>query len=224
MVLSNFLTTLVYEISVMLTSEKNFFDSKDRAKVLEKVNVTAPVKEYLSTVSSDDFLEDLRVAVSYLVSPTQTNPAENKFLEAVAEFITENLSNKLDVLDATYAKMNHKDQVSVVEKLVPSNTRLGTSLKDLMLYNSIQEIAQGLNEFLGAVTNTPYVIVQTPTEISQDLKKEIRTELTKELKTNCLPIFQVNKNLIGGLRVFINGEVTDNSWLGRINFITQIKN
>lgn len=223
MVLSNFLTTLVYEISVMLTSEKDFFDSKDRNKVLEKVNLTAPVKEYLSGINSDDFLEDLRVAVSYLVSPAQANPNGNKLLEAVAQFLTENLSNKLDVLDADFSKMSHKDQVKVVEKLVPSNTKLGTSLKDLMLYNSTQEIYQGLNEFLGAVTNTPYVIVQTPTEISQDLKKEIRAELTKELKTNCLPIFQVNKNLIGGLRVFIDGEVTDNSWLGRINFITQIK-
>jgi F0F1-type ATP synthase delta subunit len=35
-------------------------------------------------------------------------------------------------------------------------------------------------------------------------------------------VFQINRNLIGGMRIFADGKVVDNSWLSRINYISSL--
>lgn len=224
MVLDRFLSTLVYELSAFLLEHKDFFSKKERDALVEKTKFPKPVKAYLAKVSDKDFMSDLKTLVSFLINPSQANPKNNKLMEAVASFLTQDLSGKLYHLDSDYAKVSRKKQTEIVKALIKSDTTLGSALKDIFLNNSHQEIYEAISNFSQSVSDSPYVIVQTPAEIDAKFKKEIRTQLNEDLKTECFPIYQVNKNLIGGLRIFINGKVTDNSWLGRINFITQIKN
>jgi len=74
---------------------------------------------------------------------------------------------------------------------------------------------------VSAVEESPYILIQSPREIEPKLKKEIRAKIREE-KSNHFPIFQINKKLIGGIRVFKDGETTDNSWLSRVLHFTSL--
>ena len=63
--------------------------------------------------------------------------------------------------------------------------------------------------------------MQSPREIDSELKSEIRENLNKDFESS-FPVFQINKNLIGGLRVFVDGKSHDYSWFSRISSISNL--
>lgn len=67
--------------------------------------------------------------------------------------------------------------------------------------------------------NVPYILVQTPISLSEDQKTEIVNDLKAQYPLSPVT-FSVNKNLIGGLRVLIDGKAKDYSWLSIINKFT----
>lgn len=204
--LDRFLTALLYEL---LSAEKSG---------LPKV-----LKEYTAEVSDAEFMADIRLLTAYLTGRSGLRLNESKLLKAVAVFITENLATKVDKVGIDFYRQNSSDQQKQAEELIKSDTLVAKTLKELFCANSYQELAQGLADFVAAVTGAPYILVQTPREADQALKQEIRTAIREKHGQYTFPIFQINRNLIGGLRVFIDGDVTDHSWLGRINYITNLK-
>jgi len=57
--------------------------------------------------------------------------------------------------------------------------------------------------------------------MNMELKREIRQTLSKDHPYS-LPVFQINKKLIGGIRIFKDGEVQDHSWLSRVEYFTSL--
>ena len=82
-----------------------------------------------------------------------------------------------------------------------------------------KELQQMLNTVYGG---DHYLVVQSPIRLSKEQQEEISETLRKKYSAAVYPLFKVNKALIGGLRVFYNGQVQDHSWLGRINVLTSI--
>lgn len=80
-----------------------------------------------------------------------------------------------------------------------------------------------VQKFLNRTFGTDhYLVVQSPIRLTAEKKAEIRKGLREKYDRSVHPLFQTNRLLIGGLRVFYNGEVQDHSWLGRINVLTSI--
>lgn len=205
--LDRFITALIYEIT------RNF-------KNLENAKIPTPIKDYIKK-EGESFIEDIEQTIQYLKDPQRISIKENGFLNSVAEFLSNTFINDIYKLPILFYKEDRKTQNEAVSKIIKSDSLLANTLKEMITENSYQELLEGLTKFLQATKDAPYIVVQTPIELDAAKKIEIKDKL-KEKYTTCSPIFQINKNLIGGLRIFIDGKVQDFSWLGRINYITSI--
>lgn len=207
------------------------FQSKHpKAKLsdMTELRIPAVFKEYLADAASSNdsaLAKDLKLIIEFLhlgnVAASNSEYKKNKFFKAFIRFLTENLAIKLDKLPASFYKIEYKEQVQVVEKLIASESVVAKALKNLIITNSYQELASEINELCKNITEAPYVLVQSPREIDSELKVEIRENLNKDFESS-FPVFQINKNLIGGLRVFVDGKSHDYSWFSRISNISNL--
>lgn len=222
--LNRFIQSLIQEITKILTKNRNFFEQNNaaREKILNDFKIPSTVKQYLSTTEMTNFMSDLSQYIEYTKNKN-TSIANNKLLQAIAFFLCDNFAGDLYKLPNDYFKLSFAEQEAIVSKLISSNSMLGEALKAILTENSSQEISNGIQQFLSETVNAPYIIIQSPVEITPESKKQIKQQLSTELDKAYFPIFQVNRNLIGGMRIFINGKVTDLSWLNRVNFITSLK-
>ena len=212
-----FLTALIYEISRFLSKHPNFFDAKkeEREKVLENLRIPTPFKHYLSELGSATFMREFVEMVHLAGGSENIKLAHNGFFKALVVFFTETFSAKFDALSNAYylAPMDQRRQV--VDQLISGETQVAQALRDLLVSYTYQDIATEIHEFCRKVADAPYLLVQSPREVSPELKKEIRKQLLDEFPGS-FPIFQINRNLIGGLRFFKNGISEDYSWLSRV--------
>ena len=94
-------------------------------------------------------------------------------------------------------------------------------LKELFFESTYQELSLNACEFLSSVKDVETIVVQSPKELSKELKHEIRKYYMGVYK-NSFVEFQINPQIIGGIRVFVNGDVVDNSWLAEIQKISSL--
>jgi F0F1-type ATP synthase delta subunit len=222
--LQTFLSPLSYEIVRFLGKHPDFFNgnSEARAKALENLRIPVQFKHYLESVEEGAFLSDLRVLVSYL-NGGDLSLKKNALMLAALDFFTGPFASKLDMIFSDYYTLPEQDRRKVVEALIKSDTRLAESLRDLLLHRTYQELASEINSLAAKTADSSTVIVQSPREMEADLKKSIRKELLQK-SPRSFPVFQVNRRLIGGMRVFTDGDVVDHSWLNRVLNFTSINN
>jgi F0F1-type ATP synthase delta subunit len=219
--LNRFITAIIVEVTKLLTKHSDFFDG-NREKVLENAKIPSTIKAYLKEVSEKQFIQDLAMAIEYTKAPQKVSVDENGLLKGIAEFFTKTFINDIYKLPIVFYKENTEAQKEAVNKLITKDSLLGKTLRELLVDNSYQELFEGLTSFIQATLKAPYIVVQTPIELDAEKKMEIKNKLREEYD-HCFPIFQINKNLIGGMRIFVDSKVQDFSWLGRINYITSLK-
>jgi len=215
--LNDFLTALTHEMVRFLAAHPDFFEGKEdaREKALQNVRMPAPFKHYLAHRKSEDFMEDMRLVVSYVNSAKLAKLEGNAFFKAVVEFFTGAFAAKLDKLNSDFYGFKEKDQWTVVQELIKSDSHVAGTLRELLIRRTYQELSAGLVTLTQRVVGAAYVVVQTPREVDSELKKEIRHDLVKENPLS-FPVFQINKKLIGGIRIFKDGDVNDQSWVNRV--------
>lgn len=222
---NNFLTALLHKIFEFLVAHKTFFElsEKDREHLLENLNAPAPFKQYLQDVNGNAFMKDMKVVLNFIIDSKKTNIKGNKFLEALAVFFIKDVAKKLDYLDGDFALLNGENRKEVVNKLIPTKSLLAEALRNILFNYSYQQLGQGIYNLAGKVMTTHLILVQSPRPIEIKLKKEIREKLAEQYFPS-LPMFQVNKKIIGGLRIFKDGETIDHSWLSRVLHFTSLTN
>jgi hypothetical protein len=222
--LNNFITVLIVEITKFLSKNKQFLeqDSKKRLSTLEEFKLPNSIKDYLSEVKSGDLTSDLSSLIEFLKGST-ASISENKLAVSIAKFLNKNFANDVYSLPLDFFKITYAEQTEAANKVINSNSELATALKGILTDYSYQEILNEIQNFSSKTLNTPLIIVQSPIELSFEQKTEIKDQLNKEQKAICVPLFTINKSLIGGLRIYLNGKVQDFSWLGKINLITSLK-
>lgn len=206
------LTALIYEVLAQKQSGSG--------------KVPASVKEYLDSVKDDNLLADLALVVELASGRKELSDIrpDCPLLKAFVAFLTDKFAEKLDELPQDFYLLKIAKQKELLGDLIKGEGVLASNLRDLVLANSYQGLTIGLAQLSVKAAGAPYTIVQTPIALKTSEKAKIRKELRDELGELCFPVFQINRNLIGGLRVFVDGEVKDLSWLGRINFITSLTN
>lgn len=223
--LNKFITVLIIEITNFLNENKDFFnlESTKRDEKLNTIKIPKYIKEYLKNTKFEDFTTELNNVVKFITKNEISNLNTNQFAAAIAKFLGENFVNDIYSLPLDFFKLNYNEQIEASSKIIDSQSSLALALKHILTDYSYQEILNGIQNFLNISLGSPLTLVQSPIELNLEQKLEIKTQLTKENQTLCVPIFQVNKNIIGGLRIFVNGKVSDFSWLGKINLITSLK-
>lgn len=213
----DFLTALLHKIITFLLDHKDLFEQSEseREKTLEHLSIPEAFKNYLLKASAESFMKDIQTVLRYTEDPKNTNLNGNEFFKRLLEFMSKDLARKIDYLDAEYYMMKKDKRSYFVEQLIKGDSVLAASLRAILINYTYQQIADAVYDLGTKTEKSPYIVVQSPREMNADLKKEIRSKLTKVWPLS-LPIFQINRRLIGGLRVFIDGKTTDNSWLSRV--------
>ncbi len=219
----DFLTALLEKMLTHLVKHPDFFTKKEGAQVkeLENLSIPATFKKYLEKVSAKEFMADLEVVTAYIHNPKNAQIKENEFFKHFAEFLTLELARKIDHLDSNFYLLSKKKRDEIIEKLISGESQLAKSLKTILTNYTYQQLAAEIIELGVKVAAAPYLVVQSPREIDSDLKREIRTQLTEKYPLS-FPAFQVNKKIIGGIRIFHNGQTSDHSWLSRVLRFTSL--
>lgn len=220
---SGLLTALVVDLVRFLGKHPDFFDRKADAKddAVKTLKVPASLKHYLAHVSEEHFLKDLRLAMQCINGADihQLGLHGNAFFKAVVEFLTTSFAGKLDDLPSRFYMLPYVDRVKVVSEVIESDNAVAASLREMVVVNSYQEIATAVEDLAKEVVGAPTLLVQIPRDISAELKKDMRSALQAE-HPHSFPIFQINRGLIGGFRLFLNGTAKDFSWFNRIVKLT----
>lgn len=202
--INTFLQLVIKEILSLLTAEKTFFDLSQEERGEKAQQYLAPfssITHYLSTVTEKDFLQDLTGLISFLLQGKKTE--KTALIEALAEVCMFDLSKMVDG--------------------VAFSTKTPFLEKILALFHiySFQEISTEAARFLEKTVGCCYIVVQTPTVLSPEMRQEIRKNLYEQ-HSYCFPSFALQKNLIGGMRILVNGKTTDLSWYGKVTRLSQL--
>jgi len=207
--MKDLLTALIYDILKFLQEEKQFFEfnQKERKSSLEKLAIPEDLKTYLVETSAENFQNELTILVNLLEKgSTSFRVAKGEIFLAIAKFLTGELAQHMD---------DPNEKMAYAGKFAPA-------MKDF-LHNTYEEITYEIEKMLELlVEDNLTIFVQTARQIPSELKADIRKNLLKKYPLS-FPRFSVNKDLIGGFRLFINGNVTDCSWLESINVLTSLQ-
>lgn len=222
---NSFLSALIYEILDFLSKHPDFFDHDRNENEGPLQNFKAPIvfKRYLATVSGTHFLKDLRLILQVIngADLSTLSLKGSEFFKAMLQFFIENFAAKLDELDARFYLLPYEDRVKKAHDLLDSDSKVSNALRELIVTNSYQELAQTLEQLSKNVAEADTIMVQVPRDISRELKKEMRTVIANEHPTS-FPVFQINRQLIGGFRIFINGESIDHSWFSQVQKLSSL--
>ncbi|EKD93876.1 MAG: hypothetical protein ACD_28C00035G0013 [uncultured bacterium] len=213
---------MIREISLFLIGNKTFFSKSESEKeeALKELKLPHPFKTYLQKSNEQDFIKELRGLVGNIYQPTSSNVSENNLFKAVLEFFVQSFGMRLEIAHESIA-FSRVERAEVIEKMVPGENVFASSLRQLLLNHSYQDCVAEINALAKKVVNAPYIVVQSPREIDLELKKKIREHLYTEYPFS-FPVFQINRKLIGGFRIFKGGTVIDHSWISRVLRFTSL--
>ncbi len=220
---NEFLTALLQKILIFLKDHAEFFEKPEntRKKHLENLSVPKSFKIYLEKTTEKHFIEDVAIIIQFIRQPKNKSLKQSNFFKYFVEFLTTELSKKIDLLDSQYYLMSAAMRNDFVEKLIKSESILATTLKAIMVNYTYQQLADYINYLAALIIGSDFIVVQSPREISHELKREIREKILED-NPLCLPVFQTNKKIIGGIRIFKNGTTQDYSWLKKVLHFTSL--
>ncbi|OGJ42922.1 hypothetical protein A3J23_03240 [Candidatus Peregrinibacteria bacterium RIFCSPLOWO2_02_FULL_48_14] len=227
---NGFLSALTYEILSFVSKHGDFFElgEKTREEKLAGFKAPAVFKKYLAEVSGAHFLKDLHLVLQ-VVNGADMNSLSLKnsaFFKTLLEFFSDSFASKLDKLEAGFYLLPYEDRLKKAQELLGEERDaplrgVAAALRELLVTNSYQELAQAFEELSKVVADGATILVQIPRDIPEELKKEMREELG-EKHPHSFPVFQINRQLIGGFRVFINGKSMDYSWFSKVQKLSSL--
>ncbi len=181
-------------------------------------------KDYLDSVSEEDLMGDLRLILQ-VINGTDLgvlNLKDSGFFKTTLHFFAESFASKLDALGSSFYLLPYEERKKKAEQLIEGDSHTTAALRDLVVTNSYQEITEAIEMLSKNLADAGTIVVQAPREIAPELKKEMREKFAADFPLS-FPSFQINRQLIGGFRVFINGKSHDLSWFSQVQKLTSLK-
>ena len=165
---NQFIAALLQKIVTHLSENKGF-------KNLDELSVPEAFKNYLIQTNEEEFMADLKVILQYLQSPKTATVKNNKFFTALLGFLTSDLARKLDYIDGNFYLLSAEKRKKFVENLIKGASTLAETLRNILTNFTYQQIGEAIHVLANQVDKKPYIIVQSPREITDiELKKELR--------------------------------------------------
>lgn len=192
----------VKDMLSFLRKNPTFFSlttEEKRAISSQYFTLSPSISSYVTETNELSFMKDLESLLHDLSGiPTKRHLDPTSMLGGFASFLTKDLAELMDSKTTISGLSNFESAV-----------------KDVLGLHSPQEVTRAVLAFLGAYTTLPYIVVQSPLALSAEMKKDIRTAMLAKY-TYAFPIFTLNKSLIGGMRILVDGQTDDRSWHGRV--------
>ncbi len=212
------------DIIGMLKQEKNFFeaDASTRKVVLDKHLPDFPegFVTYLSDVTENQFMKDMSASVRLMTERVHVD--QNGFLKALAAYLSIDLGLAVDQLDSEFFFMDYSARLSKLKSLFPGDFALSLVMRHMVAEATYQEVSHMANQALSTISAVPVIVIQTPIAIDPAQRQAMRQAFLEKY-THSFPEFQINPQIIGGMRVFVNGMVEDHSWLAKVQALTRLK-
>ncbi len=210
--IKNTFTALIYDIMKVLQENKNFMelDKAAKAKIAtESGFFPEEIVEHLSEMGEQTLHTDIKEVLAYASDNEELSKLKSGLARAFANFCVNQIPT-------------HLHQKETGEKAVYKGA-FGKHLAVFFASGVEKQIIEQIQNFTAHVYASSFVLVQSPIQLTQEQKKSIRKELSEKYP-HSIPSFSVNKKLIGGLRVFVDGKTHDHSWISQINKLTSITN
>lgn len=167
-------------------------------------------------------MESISMVAKFVSSNDTKYITKSDLLLDGVKYLTQDFAKALNSLDRDFYTLSYDDRVLAVDKIWSEKREVDKALKKLLVNFSYQEIVRNIQELLEVAYDSPYVLVQTPLRLESKAKDEMMLQISKEITEPVIVQFQVNKAILGGMRIFIDGEVQDMSWMGRIEKIANL--
>jgi F0F1-type ATP synthase delta subunit len=167
-------------------------------------------------------MESISMVAKFVSSNDTKYIAKSDLLLEGVKYLTQDFAKALNSLDREFYNLSYDDRVLAADKIWSIDREVDKALKKLLVNFSYQEIVRNIQELLEVAYDSPYVLVQTPLRLESKAKDEMMLQISKEIKEPVIVQFQVNKAILGGMRIFVDGEVQDMSWMGRIEKIANL--
>lgn len=219
-----FLGSLLQDGLKLMKDEKDFMSrSENERRDLVKKHLgeeyPAVFVDYLATVKEDSFADQLRESIGYLNDGLM--PKNKLMLDALMEYVARDFAVKIDLFDRSFFFEDREKQEEVLKTVFPGDSAFQRGVRDYILSSTYQEITEDAQQMLRNYKEEPTIVVQSSCEINKDMRQEVRAFFAQKHPYSFVE-FQINPQIIGGLRVFIDGHVMDNSWLSKIQKISQL--
>ena len=117
-----------------------------------------------------------------------------------------------DLADISAKKLD-QDNVEVLAKSIWFELQRQKKLSNL------DQLISKIRERKARDENRTIVEISSSSKLSEIEKKEIIEKIETKIKGLIMPRFEINENLLGGLKIKINDDVIDLSWRGRLEKI-----
>lgn len=197
-------------------------NENERRSVLKKYlgeEYPVALTDYLATVKEASFVDQVKAAVDYLDDGLM--PENKLMLEALMDYVAKDFATKLDLFDRKFFFVDRDEQEKVLGEVFPGDSAFQRGIRDYILGSTYQEITEEAQQILRDFKGEPTIVVQSSQEMNKSMRQEVRAFFAREYPYSFVE-FQINPQIIGGLRVFIDGKVMDNSWLSKIQKISQL--
>lgn len=197
---------IILDFFSFLKKEKNFLhlDTMARKNALERTGIfPESFISYFSSCTEEQYILDCRKVfqANKKLSDLHLNPQESSLFKAMADFIMDELPRFLD----------ERSPVSF-------QGYFADALHTILQSSNYYEVSSLVQNYLQKYFSGTVSMVETSCEMEPSLKGEIR-KLLRHRYPFSFPIFNLNKNLIGGIRIFADGLTYDFSWLSKIKKI-----
>lgn len=210
-------SALIEDLLVFLKEHRDFFslDQKNRLSLAQKAFGDLSISSYLSTATEDEFVKDLKSVLRFLKS--QPDDHRSGILTALASSLLGDFASKFDKIGRAFFALADADKKVFLSKLFPQPSRFQKSLIDYLAVYSPAEIAETIIVFLRGLygQESSRIIIQSPLECEESTKAEIRKYFSQSHPRSFVT-FNVNLQLIGGIRFFVDGKVDDLSWFSKV--------
>lgn len=214
--------SLLKELLRLLKAHPGFMSlDTDQRRLVFSSHLPAPLPQYMAEGNDRQLLSDIRLAVQTLRDGEAYRGDKGGLVRAFCEFLALGLGDVLDQLRKDFYLMDQRERQATLMKTLGFKGSFGDALTDLIVSESFQEVNAEVTDFLRRTLGASTVVVQSPTPLSTDLKKEIRKSYA-QLHKDSFVEFSITPQLIGGLRVFVDGKVEDRSWYGEVQRIATL--
>lgn len=212
--------SLMKDYVELLLSEPRFFDlspEKKASLIMTGIGSKALGQALLAIPDEDQFLEDFRKTLSFLRNEEKSS---SELVKSLAQYLLSEFFNVFDHLEKTFYNLPYPSQQKTLRELLPTNTIFFEQLRSILERASLQELGDSIIDFLQKIMKSPLILIQSPIECSPSLKTEIRKTISPNYP-HSFALFSINPLLIGGIRIFIDGNVEDHSWFSKIQNLHQ---
>lgn len=210
-------SSLIHDLISFLKKEKDFFElnTDEKIKKASAALGSTSFSEYISSVSSENFVSDLQLAVSNLKNLQGISQDKSGILLALGNYFNNEFTKVFDHLDKEFYLMSDKKKKEELKKLFGHESSFFKTLREYVFIYSVQEMTEKIVAFISKVFDSKRIVVQSPIIVDRETKNSIRNHFAKEYP-NSFVIFSNNSQLIGGVRFIVEGKVIDHSWFSRL--------